>query len=128
MQYVFDLKLSWATAEVLNQLEGNYGYLSMQKYSSNVIEQCLINAGEEHLSRIIEELINNSQLDQIMQDVYGNYVIQTALNHSKVDLRTKPIYSTSLSLQTVTNLLAIGIPVQGSGMALISFHRKKKKG
>ncbi|KAK9289370.1 hypothetical protein L1049_007525 [Liquidambar formosana] len=83
VQYVFDLKLSWATAEVLNQLEGNYGYLSMQKYSSNVIEQCLSNAGEEQLSRIIEELINNSQLDQIMQDVYGNYVIQTALNHSK---------------------------------------------
>ncbi|XP_043690642.1 pumilio homolog 5-like [Telopea speciosissima] len=83
VQFVFELQIPWATIDVLDQLEGNYGYLSMQKYSSNVVEKCLKYAGEEHRPRIIKELINNSRLDQILLDPYGNYVIQAALNHSK---------------------------------------------
>lgn len=83
VQFVFDLRVPWATVDILDQLEGNYGDLSMQKYSSNVVEKCLKYAEEERCPRIIEELMNNPRLDQIMQDPYGNYVIQTALNHSK---------------------------------------------
>ncbi|GKV30276.1 hypothetical protein SLEP1_g39103 [Rubroshorea leprosula] len=83
VQYVFELELTWATQDILDQLEGNYGDLSMQKYSSNVVEKCLKYAGEEWRTRIIRELINNSHLDQIMQDPYGNYVIQAALQQSK---------------------------------------------
>ncbi|KAF8395983.1 hypothetical protein HHK36_017594 [Tetracentron sinense] len=85
VQYVFELRIPWATAEVLNQLEGHYGYLSIQKYSSNVVEKCLKYA-EERRPRIIQELINNSRLDQILQDPFGNYVIQAALNNSKGSL------------------------------------------
>ncbi|KAL6966226.1 Pumilio 12 [Sarracenia purpurea var. burkii] len=83
VQFVFGLHVPWATVDILDQLEGNFGDLSMQKYSSNVVEKCLKYAGEEHRSSIIRELINNPRLDQIMQDPYGNYVIQAALNHSK---------------------------------------------
>ncbi|GKV21822.1 hypothetical protein SLEP1_g31764 [Rubroshorea leprosula] len=83
VQYVFELQLTWATMDILDQLEGNYGDLSMQKYSSNVIEKCLKYAGEDRRARIICELINNSRLDQVMQDPYGNYVIQAALQQSK---------------------------------------------
>ncbi|KAF8369274.1 hypothetical protein HHK36_032717 [Tetracentron sinense] len=39
--------------------------------------------GEERRTHITQELINNSQLDKILQDRYGNYVIQVALNHSE---------------------------------------------
>lgn len=56
----------------------------MQKHSSNVVEKSLKYAAEEHRSCIIQELIDNPRLDQIMQDPYGNYVIQAALNQSKV--------------------------------------------
>ncbi|KAJ4972420.1 hypothetical protein NE237_005519 [Protea cynaroides] len=83
VQFVFELRIPWANINVLDQLEGNYGYLSMQKYSSNVVEKCLKYAGEEGCPRIIQEFINNSQLDQILLDPYGNYVIQAALNQSK---------------------------------------------
>ncbi|KAF8398594.1 hypothetical protein HHK36_017525 [Tetracentron sinense] len=82
VQYIFELRVPWATIEVLNQLEGNYGYLAMQKYSSNVVEKCLKYA-EERRPCIIQELINNSRLDQILHDPFGNYVIQAALNNSK---------------------------------------------
>ncbi|KAJ4827134.1 hypothetical protein Tsubulata_045691 [Turnera subulata] len=83
VQFIFELRLPWATLDILDQLEGNYGDLSVQKYSSNVVEKCLKYAGEERRARIIRELITNARLDQIMQDPYGNYVIQAALHQSK---------------------------------------------
>ncbi|XP_057955818.1 pumilio homolog 12 isoform X2 [Malania oleifera] len=83
VQFVFELQVPWATMDILGQLEGNYGDLSVQKCSSNVVEKCLKYAGEECRLGIIQELINNPRLDQIMQDPYGNYVIQAALNYSK---------------------------------------------
>ncbi|XP_044483099.1 pumilio homolog 12-like [Mangifera indica] len=83
VQFVFELRLPWATKDIFDQLEGNYGDLSMQKYSSNVVEKCLKNSSEERRARIIQELIGNPNLDQIMLDPYGNYVIQAALNQSK---------------------------------------------
>lgn len=58
----------------------------MQKYSSNVVEKCIECAGQEHHIHIIRELITSPKLDQIMQDPYGNYVIQAALNSSKVSI------------------------------------------
>lgn len=84
VQFVLELHLPWATIGILDQLEGNFGDLSMQKYSSNVVERSLKYAGEERRSHIIQELIGNPRLDQIMQDPYGNYVIQAALKQSKV--------------------------------------------
>ncbi|KAG6632716.1 pumilio homolog 12 isoform X2 [Carya illinoinensis] len=83
VQYVFDLQLPWATVDILNQLEGNYADLSVQKFSSNVVEKCLHYAGEDYQPRVIQELIDNPRLDQIMLDPYGNYVIQAALSQSK---------------------------------------------
>ncbi|KAI3697023.1 hypothetical protein L6452_29724 [Arctium lappa] len=87
VQYVFELQVPWATAAILDQLEGNCGDLAMQKYSSNVVEKCLKYAREERRVCIINELMNNPRLDQIMQDPYGNYVIQAALRSSKGALR-----------------------------------------
>lgn len=84
MQFVFELRLPWATMDILDQLEGNYGDLSMQKYSSNVVEKCLKYGDDERLAHIIQELISNAHLDQVMLDPYGNYVIQAALQQSKV--------------------------------------------
>lgn len=84
VQFVFEINVPWAAENILDQLDGNYGDLSMQKYSSNVVEKCLKYAGEERRHCIMQELINNPRLDQIMQDPYGNYVIQAALNLSKV--------------------------------------------
>ncbi|KDO54470.1 hypothetical protein CISIN_1g004281mg [Citrus sinensis] len=83
VQFVFELRLPWATMDILDQLEGNYGDLSMQKYSSNVVEKCLKYGDDERRAHIIQELISNAHLDQVMLDPYGNYVIQAALQQSK---------------------------------------------
>lgn len=84
MQFIFELDVPEATNEILDQLEGNFADLSMQKYSSNVVEKCLEYAVEERRNHIIWELICSPRLDNIMQDPYGNYVIQAVLNCSKV--------------------------------------------
>eukprot|EP01018_Ginkgo_biloba_P011409 Gb_41364 [translate_table: standard] len=83
VQYVLDLDFPWATLEILVQLEGNYAYLSMQKFSSNVVEKCLKLSAEENRKHIILELINSSRLGQLLQDPYANYVVQSALAVSK---------------------------------------------
>ncbi|KAF6139343.1 hypothetical protein GIB67_021553 [Kingdonia uniflora] len=83
VQCVLELELPWAIVDMLNQLKGNYVYLSIQKYSSNVVEKCLKFSGEDCRSQIVHELLSDLQLDQILQDRYGNYVIQAALQHSK---------------------------------------------
>ncbi|XP_047313607.1 pumilio homolog 12-like [Impatiens glandulifera] len=83
VQFILENQIMWASSCILEQLEGSHGYLSMQKYSSNVVEKCLKFGGEERQANIINELINNPRFDQIMQDPYGNYVIQAGLRNSK---------------------------------------------
>ncbi|KAM0851455.1 hypothetical protein ACQ4PT_052407 [Festuca glaucescens] len=79
IHYIVCLKVMWATDIVLDKLEGYYGYLSMQKYSSHVVETCLKEAHEPIRLEIIHELINDPRLINILLHEYGNYVIQTAL-------------------------------------------------
>ncbi|KAG2274996.1 hypothetical protein Bca52824_057551 [Brassica carinata] len=113
LQYVFELHLEWAVNEILEQLEGNYTELSMQKCSSNVVEKCLTLADDKHQARIIRELVTDGRLDQVMLDPYGNYVIQAALKQSKgfyMDFWLMPLkfylISSYQSLRFVPNVLA----------------------
>lgn len=79
IQYILELNITWVTDEILKKLEGHYGYLSMQKCSSNVVEKCLKEVQEPKRVKIIHEIINDPKLLHILLDQYGNYVIQTAL-------------------------------------------------
>jgi hypothetical protein len=65
------------------RLEGNYAFLSMQKFSSNVVEKCLKLGVEEPRSRLVRELTTSPHLGQLLQDQYANYVIQSALSVCK---------------------------------------------
>ncbi|KAF3435513.1 hypothetical protein FNV43_RR22602 [Rhamnella rubrinervis] len=66
--------------EVLTRLRGKYVSLSMDKHGSNVVQGCLSRSkSEQCTSMIISELINCPHFLDILQDPYGNYVAQTAL-------------------------------------------------
>ena len=84
MQYVIGMKVPHVTSNIIVQLGGSYVTLSMNKYGSNVVEKCLEDAGEEHSARIITEILHDPDLLKVLQDPYGNYVVQSALNVSKV--------------------------------------------
>ncbi|KAI3927803.1 hypothetical protein MKW98_023404, partial [Papaver atlanticum] len=59
--------------------------LTLQKFSSNVVQKCLQNFTEEYRTKIILELPSSpSQFEQLLQDPYANYVIQTSLDVVKI--------------------------------------------
>ncbi|KAI3448260.1 hypothetical protein Pfo_004925 [Paulownia fortunei] len=66
-----------------SQFEGNYVHLSTQKFSSHVVEKCLVVCNEEARSKIILELLSAAYFDQLLQDPHANYVVQTALRVSE---------------------------------------------
>jgi len=86
VQYVLGLCLPWASAMVMARLGNNYAQLSLQKFSSNVVEKCLkLSDGplEECRAAIVRELTLSPLLERLLQDPYGNYVVQSALIVSK---------------------------------------------
>jgi len=89
VQYVLELKIPSATAHLASQFEGKYIYLSKQKVSSNVVERCLKFFPDDAKAVIVHELLllSGSHFEQLLQDPYANYVIYTALLHTKVSMQ-----------------------------------------
>ncbi|KAJ0988608.1 hypothetical protein J5N97_006964 [Dioscorea zingiberensis] len=88
VQFILDSKNQSVIMILASQFEGNYVQLSMQKFSSNVVEKCLKVFGEEGRAKIIAELLSVHHFEQLMQDPYANYVVQSALVNSKGPLHT----------------------------------------
>ncbi|KAL6623246.1 hypothetical protein ACP70R_033125 [Stipagrostis hirtigluma subsp. patula] len=88
VQYVIDLKIPNANASIAQQFEGKYIHLSMQKFSSNVVEKCLKVFKEADKAKIILELLAMPHLEQLLQHPYANYVMYSALQNSKGSLHS----------------------------------------
>lgn len=84
VQFILGLRLPQYTTLILRQLEGNFVYLAMNKYGSNVVEKCLKESTEDQISEIISELVHSKEFLMLLQDQYGNYVAQSALGVAKV--------------------------------------------
>ncbi|KAK2974511.1 hypothetical protein RJ640_018676 [Escallonia rubra] len=84
VQYLLGMKVPRVTADILEQLAGSYVSLAKNKYGSNVVERCLKECSDDQITKIIEELIRSSEnFLTVVQDPYGNYVVQSALLISK---------------------------------------------
>jgi hypothetical protein len=62
----------------------NYVVLSTQKYSSNVVEQCLKVFGERERQVIVNELISYPRFGDLVIDEFANFVLFTALRTCRV--------------------------------------------
>eukprot|EP01105_Mastigella_eilhardi_P020003 TRINITY_DN4737_c0_g1_i8.p3 TRINITY_DN4737_c0_g1~~TRINITY_DN4737_c0_g1_i8.p3 ORF type:complete len:254 (+),score=99.46 TRINITY_DN4737_c0_g1_i8:1451-2212(+) len=71
------------TREVIGALLDHIPKLCAQKFSSNVIETCLHEADPLYFDRIVQEITSCNNLHHLLQDQYGNFVIQTALDAAK---------------------------------------------
>lgn len=87
VQFIIELNIASAAAMLFSQFDGHYVYLSRQKFGSHVVEKFL-KCVEESRSRIINELVSEPHFDQLLQDPFANYVIQSALGVTKVSLST----------------------------------------
>ncbi|CBZ52857.1 hypothetical protein NCLIV_026460 [Neospora caninum Liverpool] len=83
VQYVLDLQIDGFNGAVTGALRGHIRELSMQKFSSNVVEKCLMLGTPEQRSLIVDELLADGEgLKDMLLDSYANYVIQRALTVS----------------------------------------------
>ncbi|KAF5750152.1 hypothetical protein HS088_TW03G00484 [Tripterygium wilfordii] len=83
VQRVLDLKHPVYTAKICRNLKGHYVRLSMLKGGSFVVEKCL--RPSPVMNFVVKDLLQSGRhLQQLAGDQYGKYVIQTALEVTKV--------------------------------------------
>jgi hypothetical protein len=104
VQYALDLDIPTLPTELIKQLHTKLHYLAKQKFSSNVVEKCLKAGDSECVLRVLRELLGENpdpkvsprplsssesefiqqKLVDLLQDSYGNYVVQTCLSEGAV--------------------------------------------
>lgn len=68
------------TAALSQQLVGNIAALSMQKFSSNVVEKVFELVDDKLRSQLLDELCEPSAAATLFRDPYANYVVQRCLS------------------------------------------------
>ncbi|KAH9947956.1 ARM repeat-containing protein [Amylocystis lapponica] len=79
VQYILDLNDNRFSDAVIRQFTGNVCALSVQKFSSNVIEK--------HAQDADWGALNRTRLEKLLRDSYGNYCVQTALDYAEPSQR-----------------------------------------
>lgn len=82
VQYVLDLNDVRFSEPLIRQFAGNVCVLSVQKFSSNVIEKCIRVADPELRKTLVSELLSRGRLEKLLRDSFANYVVQTALDYA----------------------------------------------
>jgi hypothetical protein len=62
---------------------------STQKYSSNIIEKCMDCCDEDTKELIVEKYYNINIIENLLFDMYGNYVLQKIISLSKEPFTSK---------------------------------------
>ncbi|CAH2035469.1 unnamed protein product, partial [Thlaspi arvense] len=76
------------SVKLLKHFRMHYAELATQKFSSHVVEKCLKHYPESR-AEIARELLSVPNFNYLMQDPFGNYVIQTALTKTKGLVHTR---------------------------------------
>lgn len=87
IQYILDLNDARFSEPLIRTFIGNVCNLSVQKFSSNVVEKCIRVADPEIRKTLVSEVLNRSRLEKLLRDSYGNYVIQTILDYCETAQR-----------------------------------------
>jgi hypothetical protein len=84
IQKIIKLNKNTYNLKIFNYIQDKISKLSMQKFSSNVIETLIINI-PNYKDKIISKIIENNSIINLLSDKYGNYIIQKALSYANVD-------------------------------------------
>ena len=84
IQTVFKLMKEKINEKIYKYIDENLLRLSKEKFSSNVIDKCIIKDYEPS-KKLIQSIIQKNIIKDIIVDQYGNYVVQKALNVSDKD-------------------------------------------
>ncbi|EFA76328.1 hypothetical protein PPL_10093 [Heterostelium album PN500] len=94
VQHLLTNNKAYAT-KLIKSVIGNIAELSVQKFSSNVIEKCLQVANTETYESIVKELTEVDILT-LLQDKYANFVIQTALDVADENQHARLVKNTNI--------------------------------
>ncbi|KAG2187274.1 hypothetical protein INT44_004959, partial [Umbelopsis vinacea] len=89
VQYVLDLGDAAFSDALIRRFIGNVCTLSVQKFSSNVIEKCIRVSEPDTRKCLIEEMLDKDALEKLLRDSFANYVVQTSLDYADPDQRVK---------------------------------------
>lgn len=101
VQYIIDLNEPAFTEPLVKQFRGKIGELSRHKFSSNVIEKCLRCASEGSKDMMSQELLNAGEMERLLRDSFGNYVVQTALEHATYPMKHQLVETIRPILPTI---------------------------
>ncbi|KAK7752348.1 hypothetical protein SLS62_005684 [Diatrype stigma] len=101
VQYIIDLNEPAFTEPLVKQFQGKIGELSRHKFSSNVIEKCLRCASDGSKDMMSQELLNPGEMDRLLRDSFGNYVVQTALEHATFHMKHQIVETIRPILPTI---------------------------
>ncbi|ESW13163.1 hypothetical protein PHAVU_008G173000 [Phaseolus vulgaris] len=87
VQYIIEMEIPSISSTLHFQFKGNYVNLSMQKFSSHVVEKCLMHIAESR-SGIVQEMLSFPHFERLLPDPFANYVVQRALGVTKGSLHT----------------------------------------
>lgn len=86
---------------IYDKLTNKIFELSIQKYSSCVIEKCLEYGDKNTCSTFIKEITNSQRLSALVSHSYGNFVIQKALKLAQGDERNNLIMAIERSFPQI---------------------------
>ena len=86
--------------DIINLYKNFLFNLSLEKYSSNVIER-FIERDEKVLEEYIDEIVASKKIYEIMKSKFGNYVIQKAIKLAKNEYKKKLIYNAAIMINNL---------------------------
>jgi len=75
---------------------------SNQKFSSNVIEKCLVVSAPEYKKTFVKELVKGDRMTELMKNKYGNFVLLKALKSVNTEERQTIMQSLVKNLNSVS--------------------------
>ena len=88
--------------EILEIYENKYIFLSNQKFSSNVMER-ILEKSEKNLENYINEISKGYNLNELLKNKYGNFVIKKAYDLANGNLKNKLGESINENLKLLDN-------------------------
>ena len=62
--------------KIIETIVNNYLSLSVQKFSSNVVENCIKYGDEANVKKIYKAIVEEEKLESLLNNNYGNFVLE----------------------------------------------------
>ncbi|EPY54080.1 RNA-binding protein [Schizosaccharomyces cryophilus OY26] len=89
IQHILEMNVEQYSESISQQFQGHICELSLQKFSSNAVEDCIRTASPSTRRWLLDEFLSYPKIEDLLNDSYANYVMQSFLMHSNDEEREK---------------------------------------